>query len=137
MIVLMTVRFAAAVLVRTTVDVLPSLDSLTPLALRVVRVALVVAVVGAALLAAGGAALLLAGAATAAAAPLLVLVAAALDADPADELAVDTVVAFRVVAAARVDRAFSTMFPRRLVVPSLVGETGRAMSDLFGDGATT
>lgn len=126
--VLMTVLFAAgaaaalvvaAVLLFTTVAVLPLLVSLAALTLRAVRDA---------------AAALLAAVVAVAAAPLLVLVAGG--AFPLAELAVEDVVVFRVAAAARVDRAFSTMLLSRLVVdPVLVGETGLAMSDLVGDGA--
>lgn len=126
--VLMTVLFAAgadfvaaAAAARpvgflTTVDVLPSLDSLMPLTLFAVRVAAVrVAVAGAA------------------AAPLLARVAAVVP--PAAELAVDDVVVFRVVAAARVDRAFSTMLLMMLVALfCLVGDTGLAIMDLTGEG---
>lgn len=125
--VLMTVAFfaggggaaalAAAPLIpvfRITVDVLPSLDSLKPLIRRAVRVPVA--------LAGGG------GAATAA--PLRPLAAAV---PPTAELAVEDVVVFR-VAAARVDRAFSTMFVRRLVaVACFAGDTGRAINDLAGD----
>lgn len=126
-IVLMTVGFltgagAAALpaaprmpVFRITVDVLPSLDSLIPLTRRAVRVPITLA---------GG---------CAAAAPFRPLAAAV---PPAAELAVDDVVVFR-VAAARVDRAFSTMLVRRLVAAAcFTGDTGRAISDLTGeDGA--
>ncbi len=119
--VLMTVRFAGAAAAGfraaaflTTVDVLPSLDSLMPLALRVARVPAAVALV---------------------AAPFLALVAAAPPAAP--ELAVDDEAAVvRVVAVARVDRAFSTMLLNMLVAAAcFAGDTGRAMSDLVGEGA--
>lgn len=126
----MTVRFvagaagvfdaAAAVpaLRFTTVAVLPSLDSLTPLALRAGRDA--------------GAALPLAVVVFVATAPLLALTAGA---EPL-ELALDEVVVLRTVAAARVDRAFSTMLLRRLVDdPVFVGDTGLAMNDLLGEPA--
>lgn len=125
---LITVRFAGgafagapmAVAGRflTTVDVLPSLDSLMALTLRAVRVAGRVAEEG------GWAA-----------APLLPLVAVpVVDVDPLVELAVVDVVVLRLVAAARVDRAFSTMLLSRLVaLASLVGDTGRAMPDFAGD----
>lgn len=54
--------------------------------------------------------------------------------DPLDELAVVDVVVLRLVAAARVDRAFSTMLLSRLVAEaSLVGDTGRAIPDFAGD----
>jgi hypothetical protein len=102
-----------APVLRTTVAVLPSLDSLTPLALRVVRVA------EAAL---GGGAV--------AATPRRVRVAVV---PAADELVVDDVVALR-VAAARVDLAFSTMFPSTLAAAAcFMGDTGRAMSDFAGE----
>ncbi len=124
--VFITVRFAgggagAAALVApvaalvpiflTTVDVLPSLASLMPLALRTARAvdALVVAT----------------GAAT-----FLVLVAGA---RPAAELAVDEVVVLR-VAAARVDRAFSTMLLSRFDEEAcFMGDAGRAINDFDGD----
>ena len=100
----------------TTVDVLPSLDSLMPLTLLAVRVVAVRVVVDGA-----------------AAAPLLARVAAVVL--PAAELAVDDVVVFRVVAAARVDRAFSTMLLIMFVALfCLVGDTGRAIIDLAGEG---
>lgn len=108
---------AAAVLLFTTVAVLPSLDSLVPLTLRPARDA---------------AAALLAAAVAVVAAPLLVLVTGG--AAPLEELAVEDVVVFRAVAAARVDRAFSTMLLNILVDgPALVGDTGLAMSDLPGE----
>lgn len=127
----MTVRFAAGagagaavlgavapVLLFTTVAVLPSLDSLTPLALRVVRD-------DAGALPAAAAAPLLARVAGGGAGPPLV-----------DELVVEDVVVFRAVAAARVDRAFSTMLLRMLEEdPVLLGDTGLAMSDLPGEAA--
>jgi hypothetical protein len=127
LIVLMTVRFAAGALdavdmavpgrFLTTVDVLPSLDSLMTLTLRPVRVA------G---LAGGGA--------DWAAAPFFALVDA-VDVDPLEELAAVEVVALRFVAAVRVDRAFSTMLLSRFVALAiLVGDTGRAMPDLAGEG---
>ncbi len=131
LIVLITVLLAvvagaallAVVVVRflTTVDVLPSLDSLTPLTLRAVRVV----------------AVRVAGAAGAAVAPLLVLVAVAvpLVPEPLEELAVDALVAFRCVVPVRVARAFSTMLLSILVALAVfVGETGRAIMDLAGDG---
>lgn len=99
LIVLITVRFAAGAFAAdiavagrflTTVDVLPSLDSLMALTLRAVRVA--------------G----LAGGAGCTATPRLALVVDA-DVEPLDELVVVDVVVLRLVAAARVDRAFSTM----------------------------
>ncbi len=95
----------------TTVAVLPSLDSLIPLILRVVRVA--------------GALVMTAGAAAA----FLVFIAGA---RPAAELAVEDVVALRVTAA-RVDRAFSTMLLSRFVDAGLAGDAGRAISDLVGE----
>lgn len=108
---------AAAVLLFTTVAVLPSLDSLVPLTLRPARDA---------------AAALLAAAVAVVAAPRLVLVTGG--AAPLEELAVEDVVVFRAVAAARVDRAFSTMLLNILVDgPGLVGDTGLAMSDLPGE----
>lgn len=108
---------AVVVLFLTTVPVLPSLDSLMALTLRAAR---------------DVAPALEAGAAAAAA--FLVLVVAA---DPLAELAVEDVVVFLVVAAARVERAFSTIL---LNIPllegaCLVGDTGRAMNDLPGEGA--
>ena len=131
LIVLITVLLAVAagaallavVVVRflTTVDVLPSLDSLTPLTLRAVRVA----------------AVRVAGAAGAALAPLLVLVAVVMPVvlEPLDELAVDALVALRCVVPVRVARAFSTMLLSMLVALAVfVGETGRAIMDLAGDG---
>jgi len=128
LIVLMTVAFlvggggAAALVVaalgpafRITVEVLPSLDSLMPLTRRVVRVAAVRT---------GG------GPAPAPLRPLAAVVA------PTVELAVEDVVVLR-VAAARVDRAFSTMFVKRLVAAAcFAGDTGRAMSDLAGEAGT-
>jgi hypothetical protein len=107
----------------TTVPVLPSLDSLMALTLRVVLD------VAPALGGAGAAAV---------AAPLLVLVAAAALVVPLEELAVEDIVVFRAVAAARVERAFSTMLLNMplLTVAGLVGETGRAMSDLPGEATT-
>lgn len=123
LIVLITVLFAAgafdtvpaiAVAGRflTTVDVLPSLDSLMALTLRAVRVAGRV----------GGSA----------AAPLFALVAV----EPVVELAVVDVVVLRLVAAARVDFAFSTMLLSILVAAAIfVGDAGRAMPDLVGEGA--
>jgi hypothetical protein len=99
----------------TTVDVLPSLDSLMTLTLRPVRVA------G---LAGGGAA-----------APFFVPLVA-VDVALLDELAVVELVALRFVAAARVDFAFSTMLLRRLVaLEILVGDTGRAIPDFMGEEA--
>jgi hypothetical protein len=55
----------------------------------------------------------------------------------AAELALEEMVVLRVVAAARVDRAFSTMLLNMpvLLVAGLVGDTGRAMNDRLGDGA--
>lgn len=121
--VLMTVLLAGGALVAdmavagrflTTVDVLPSLDSLMALTLRAVRVA--GRVTG------GGAA-----------APRFAL-GAVVDVDPLDELTVVDVVALRFVAAARVDRAFSTMLLNRVVAFAIfVGDTGRAMPDFAGD----
>jgi hypothetical protein len=107
----------------TTVEVLPSLDSLTPLARRAVRVAA-----------------LLDDEAAAVVAPFFVLAAVDLAVpdvlEPLDELAVDAFVAFRTVAAARVDRAFSTMLLSRFVALTVfVGDTGRAMKDFPGDAA--
>lgn len=96
----------------TTVEVLPSLDSLVALTLRAVRVA--------GLEGWGGAA---------AVAPLLVRVVVVVAPPPLAELAVVDVVVLRAVAAARVERAFSTMLLSRLVPPILVGDTGRAMPD--------
>lgn len=124
----MTVRLAgagAAVLVDacdavvaglflTTVAVLPSLDSLMPLTLLPVL---------------DGAAARDAAVAVVAAAAFLVLVVP----PPAAELAVDEVVVFR-VAAARVDRAFSTMLLRRLLWDGFfMGDAGRAIKDFAGD----
>jgi hypothetical protein len=108
---------AVVVLFLTTVPVLPSLDSLMALTLRAVRDVAPALEVGAG-----------------AAAAFLVLVAAA---DPLAELAVDDVVVFLVVAAARVERAFSTILLNMplLAVAGLVGDTGRAMKDLPGEGA--
>lgn len=123
LIVLITVLFAAgafdtvpamAVAGRflTTVDVLPSLDSLMALTLRAVRVA---GRVG------GGAA-----------APLFALVAVVV---VVVELDVVDVVVLRPVAAARVDFAFSTMLLSMFVAAAiLVGDAGRAMPDLVGEG---
>jgi hypothetical protein len=94
----------------TTVDVLPSLDSLTPLTLRVVRV--------------GG----LEGGA--AGCPMVRLGFDAVVVVALRELAV-----VEAVVLARV-RAFPTMLLIMLVaVAILVGETGRAMLDLTGDAA--
>lgn len=126
LIVPMTVRLAAgaaaaapAVLFLTTVPVLPSLDSLMALTLRVARDVAPAREAGAV-----------------AAAPFLVLVdAAAVGA--AAEPAFEAAVTFRVVAAARVERAFSTMLLNipLLLVAGLVGDTGRAINDRLGEGA--
>jgi hypothetical protein len=107
--------FVAAVVrvpaLRTTVDVLPSLDSLMPLILRAVRVA-------------------------AANVVLPVVVAArprVRDVPPADELAVEDVVALR-VPVPLVARAFSTMLLSKLAVAAcLTGDTGRAIADFAGE----
>lgn len=116
---------AAAVLVvgrptfRTTVDVLASLDSLIPLILLAFRDAAAAAD---------------REAGVAAVAPLPRVREAVVPLPPADELAVDEVVGFRVVAA-RVARAFSTMELRRLEVDGcFVGDIGLAINDLAGDG---
>lgn len=111
---------AAVVRFLTTVPVLPSLDSLMALTLRVAR----------------DVAPAREAAAAAAAVGFLALVDAAA-VDPAAELAVDDVVVFLVVAAARVERAFSTMLLNMplLLVAGLTGETGRAINDRAGDGA--
>lgn len=107
---------------RTTVDVLASLDSLIPLILLAFR-------------AAAAAADREAGAAVVAvAAPRPRVRDAVAVPPPAAELAVDDVVGFRVVAA-RVARAFSTMELIRLVADAcFVGDMGRAINDLAGDG---
>lgn len=106
---------------RTTVDVLASLDSLIPLTLRAFR-------------AAAAAADLEAGAAPVPdAAPRPRVRAAVAVAPPAAELAVEDVVGFRVVAA-RVARAFSTMELMRFDAEAcFVGDMGRAIKDLAGD----
>jgi hypothetical protein len=120
---------AAAPPLRTTVDVLPSLDSLTPLTLRVrtpvAAVALVALLVG------------LTGDDGAAVAPRRVLAVPAVGADVVEELVVDEAVVglLRVAAAVRVERAFSTMLLRRVEAVPFVGETGLASPDLAGDGA--
>lgn len=108
---------AFVVLFLTTVPVLPSLDSLMALTLRAVR---------------DVAPALEAGAVAAAA--FLVLVAAE---DPLAEVAVEDVVVFLVVAAARVERAFSTMLLNMPLFEGagLAGDTGRAMNDLPGEAA--
>lgn len=104
---------------RTTVDVLASLDSLAPLALR--------AVCGAA-----------AAERNAAAAVVLLTVpfrGRVLPVPPA-ELVVDDARGLR-VAAARVERAFSTMELRRVVAAAcFAGDTGRAIDGLTGDDGT-
>lgn len=108
---------AAAVLFLTTVPVLPSLDSLMALTLRVARDVAPAREAGAV-----------------AAAPFLAFVDAAVGA--AAELAVEAAAVFRVEAAARVDRAFSTMLLNipLLLVGGLVGDTGRAINDRLGEG---
>jgi hypothetical protein len=107
----------AAVLFLTTVEVLPSLDSLMPLILRPAR---------------DVAAPLAAGAGAAAAAPLRVLQVAAV-LNPL-ELAVEDAVAFRAIAPARVARVFSTMLLMMVVeLAGFVGDTGRAIIDFAGD----
>lgn len=108
----------AAVVVRflTTVPVLPSLDSLTALTLRVDRDVAPARDVAAAVVAV---------------AVFLVLVVFVVGA--ADELVVETedmVVVLREEAACVVERAFST---KLLITLDLVGDTGRAMKDLVGD----
>lgn len=110
---------AVVVLFLTTVPVLPSLDSLMALTLRVVREVAPAREAGAV-----------------AVAPFLVLVAAAA-VEPAAEFAAEDVVVLRVVAAARVERAFSTMLLNMppLLVAGLVGDTGRAINDRAGEGA--
>ena len=92
----------APTLFLTTVEVLPSLDSLLLLTLRAVR----------------DGALFADEAAVVAVAALLVLVAggAAFEAAPAAELAIEDVVALRLVAATLVDRAFSTILLRMLLL---------------------
>jgi hypothetical protein len=126
LIVLIIVRFAAGVTVvfaatdfLTTVDVLPSLVLLAPLSLLVVLVVVAFA------------------AGAGAAAPRLVRVPA--EAPEELEDAVEDVVAF-LVAATRLDLAFSTMFDRmfvappvRAVVAGFVGDAGLAMRDFAGD----
>lgn len=123
-----TLRAAEAVVLaagrptlRTTVDVLASLDSLIPLILLAFR-------------AAAAAADREAGAAVVPdAAPRPRVRAAVAVAPPAAELAVDDVVGFRELAA-RVARAFSTMELIRFVADAcFVGDMGRAMNDLAGD----
>jgi hypothetical protein len=111
----------------TTVDVLPSLATLWALARRVVVRDVAVAprllpVVFAAVVAVAAARL-----------PRVVDV----DAEPPEELALalDDVVVLRPVAAARVDRAFSTMLLRIEDPVVLVGDIGRAIIDLAGEGA--
>lgn len=108
---------AAAVLFLTTVPVLPSLDSLMALTLRVARDVAPAREAGAV-----------------SAAPFLAFVDAAVGA--AAELAVEAAAVFRVEAAARVDRAFSTMLLNipLLLVGGLVGDTGRAINDRLGEG---
>jgi hypothetical protein len=108
----------AAVVVRflTTVPVLPSLDSLTALILRVDRDVAPAREVAAAVVAV---------------AAFLVLVGFAGAA--ADELVVETddmVVVLRDEAACVVERAFST---RLLITLGFTGDTGRAIKDLVGD----
>lgn len=121
----MTVRLGAAAaaalagaavaptLFLTTVEVLPSLDSLTPLTLRAVR---------------EGAAARAAAAAVVAVAPRRVLGAAEA------ELAVEDAVALRVAAAALVDRAFSTMLLIRVPPDGFfTGDGGRDTWGFAGD----
>ncbi len=111
----------AAVFFRTTVDVLPSLDSETPLILRAVLVA---------------AARVEVAVAVAAAARLVRVVDVVLLAvpEPLDELVVEALVALRCAAVARVARAFSTMLLRIFVALAVfTGETGRAIMDFVGD----
>jgi hypothetical protein len=111
---------AAAVRVLTTVEVLPSLASLMPLALRVVRVPATAAlclVVFAVLALTGDA------------------VPAAVAAAPRRVLVVAVAGLLRVEAAARVERAFSTMLLSRVDAVPFVGEAGLPSADLAGEAA--
>ena len=124
---------------RTTVDVLPSLDSLVPLILLTCRaVAAVVdreaavATVVVAVAVAGAVAVVVA-VLVFAAAPRPRVRAAVAVVPPAAELAVEDVVGLRVLAV-REARAFSTMELIMFVVDvCFVGDMGRAIDDLKGD----
>lgn len=99
----------------TTVVVLPSLDSLVTLTLRLPRAVAVD----------GGSAAALRVRPVAVVAVVAVL-----------ELAVEEVVVFLVAAAGRVALALSTMLERRLedlVVEAFIGDTGRVIVDFVGD----
>lgn len=113
----------------TTVEVLPSLVSLLPLARSADRVAGLDG--GAAAVATVAPRFLLAAAAVV---PLVVLVVVLLLLVEVPVVAVEAVVVLRVVAATRMDRAFSTMLLRMFVATiALPGvTTGRAMPDLAG-----
>lgn len=117
-VVLATERLA----LRTTVDVLASLDSLVPLVRLVLR-------------AAAAAVDREAGAAAPAAAPRPRVRAVVAVTPPAAELAVDDVVGFREVVA-RVLRAFPAVELIKFVVDAFIGDIGLTIDDFMGEVGT-